>query len=480
MQKRLTQTLVAVALSAVLLVGAGVLLLATLGARDDARRQVEQQLVAIADVANTTGDRERADNALVRIAEGFDVSSVTIVRVSDSGRVSELRGRPDRDGPAREDTILSLDDKDVNAFDDGESIVLDTAGSVTGLRRLDFVDDRRGPENRANLDRALGVLVRQDIATIGSQAGRWFLFSGAFVVLASIIAAWWLAQRFTAPVRAVTAATGSIADGDLSVRVAVDRDDELGDLGASVNRMAGELERGRAMEQQFLLSVSHDLRTPLTAIAGYAEALVDGAVAEPQRAGEIISHHAGRLDRLVGDLLDLARLESRQFRLEPRPIDPVTAARTVVESCQPTAVAHNLSILLDAPADVVGTIHVDPDRLGQVLSNLVENAVKFATSMVTVRVTPLGGEMSIQVIDDGPGIPADDLPHVFERLYVTQLKPKRAENSSGLGLAIVRELVAAMRGTVTASATDAGTIMTLTFPAAEPSAADHAPSNVTI
>ena len=257
------------------------------------------------------------------------------------------------------------------------------------------------------------------------------------------------------------------------MRVDVNGSDEVADLGRSVNRMAEDLERSRQLDQQFLLSVSHDLRTPLTSINGYAEALIDGAMTDSVRAGTIIQNHAGRLNRLVSDLLDLAKLDARQFRVETQPVDGLDVVTRTVDGLMPTAESHGLSLSITGNSGQV--INVDPDRLAQVMSNLIENAIKYANNTIAVEVAsgqpdgPTPTFTAISVSDDGPGIANQDIPHIFDRLYVTAHQPRREENSSGLGLAIVRDLTHAMGGTVQAAASGSGgTRMTVRFPTIQP------------
>jgi two-component system sensor histidine kinase BaeS len=216
--------------------------------------------------------------------------------------------------------------------------------------------------------------------------------------------------------------------------------------------MAAELERSRATDQRFLLSVSHDLRTPLTSIRGYAEGIVDGA-ADPAWAAGVILRETKRLERLVADLLDLSRLEARSFTLRPEELDLGEVAAAVVDGFRPDAASASIELrLATAPAPV----RADPDRLAQVVANLVQNALKFASTRVTVTAESRGADAVLHVDDDGPGIAAEDLPHVFERLYVSRHEPVRKEAGSGLGLAIVRELAEASGGQVTAMAAPSG------------------------
>ncbi len=286
-----------------------------------------------------------------------------------------------------------------------------------------------------------------------------------------VVAAWSpamsLSRRLARPLRAATAATTRIAGGDLAARVPEVPDqggDELGELSRSINAMAGALERSRVLEQQFLLSVSHDLRTPLTSIRGYAEAVADGTAGDGRAAAEIILAEARRLDRLVRDLLDLARLEARQFSLHPTLVDVGALVAGVADGFRPDLDGTGVTLEVDVPSTPV-RCDADPDRLGQVVGNLTENALKYAFGKVRLVVPDDPDHPTIEVVDDGPGIPEADVSHVFERLYQTRARPRRKETGSGLGLAIVRELVTAMGGTVEISSQEGrGTRMVVRMP----------------
>ena len=231
--------------------------------------------------------------------------------------------------------------------------------------------------------------------------------------------------------------------------------DELDALARSINEMADSLERSRGLERQFLLSVSHDLRTPLTSIRGYAEAIADGAAPDAREAAGIILAESRRLERLVRDLLDLAKLEGRQFSLQLASVDLGELMGDSVDGFRREMEEAGLRIELARPPVPVLAM-ADPDRLAQVVANLVENAHKYAAHSIVVTVVADPAAPRVEVADDGPGIAPEDLPHVFERLYVAGHEPKRKEIGSGLGLAIVRELTEAMGGTVRAEANPGG------------------------
>jgi two-component system sensor histidine kinase BaeS len=284
--------------------------------------------------------------------------------------------------------------------------------------------------------------------------------------IAALVAIY-LARRMTRPLAAMETTARSIASGDLAARVDTTdvHDDELASLALAINAMANDLDVARGHERAFLLSVSHDLRTPLTSIRGYAEAIADGTVEGKDsriRAAEVISSESRRLERLVADLLDLARLDAHQFSLHPTPVDVHAVVRDAVEAFGPAAADLNLVLGVE-PGDPVPAA-VDAQRLAQIVANLVENALKFATTRVVVGVRAVGDQVELHVDDDGPGIAPADLPHVFERLYTSRTAPGRTLGT-GIGLAIVHELAVAMDGDARVEPIDAeGTRFVVVFP----------------
>lgn len=452
MQRRITIALLATALTAILFVGFGVLGLASIGAERDARERVITQLDVVAELVDQGSNGADLGPAIERLGQTLDNSIISIGRLDADGELS-LNPR----STAVRDLGPRLDEDELGQVLTGDVAITSVGGEVRGVRLLSLGGGRV----------TTVAIVQRQVATIGSEARVWFLLSGAIVLVGAAIAASILARRFVQPIRRATAATEAIAAGDLGVRVPVDGDDEIADLGSGINTMAAELERGRAAEQQFLLSVSHDLRTPLTALRGFGEALEDGTVTDTTKAGAVISHNANRLGRLVGDLLDLSKLEARQFRFDIQSFDAAEVVAATASGLAPSAADREVELAIDESPTVV--VQADPDRLGQAVANLVENAVAFASSKVTVSVASDTTDAVITVADDGPGISADDLPHVFERLYVTKLVPERSESSSGLGLAIVRELIGAMNGSVDASSpAGGGTAMVIRLPLADP------------
>jgi two-component system OmpR family sensor kinase len=286
---------------------------------------------------------------------------------------------------------------------------------------------------------------------------RLFGVIGLVAAAAAALVAAALARRFTRPLVAAVDTTGRIASGDLDARVPVGahEDPEFTRLAESINSMGANLARARDQERQFLMSVSHELRTPLTSIRGYAEAVVDGAIDDPVAAAGIISVEAHRLERLVQDLLDLARLDADRFSLDIRDVDAVEVVRQVVNGFQPRASELGLVLELDVDVEPPCPVSADNDRLSQIVANLVENASSFASSRVVVQVTGWRSGAVVRVDDDGPGIPADQLTRVFDR-HITSDRVGAKRTNSGLGLAIVAELASAMGATVHAESPGLG------------------------
>ncbi len=280
---------------------------------------------------------------------------------------------------------------------------------------------------------------------------RYFLLVGAIGLLIAALVAAGLARRLTRPLVSAVNTTRRIASGDLDATMPFGRHDdpEFAQLAEAINTMGADLVRARDQERQFILSVSHELRTPLTSIRGYADAIIDEATDDPQTAAAVISAEAGRLERLVQDLLDLARLDADRFSLDLRTVDGAAVAAQVVEGFRPRAADLGLDLVVAPGSDQPLWVVADPDRLGQIVANLVENASSFARHRIDIGTGRVGGEPVVWVADDGPGIPPDQTSQVFERHFVSDRVSGRRVGS-GLGLAIVSELAAAMGATVRA------------------------------
>ena len=437
MRRRLTIAIVGTVLVSLVVAGLGTILLASLNNRratEDELRDQAEALAAIFEEVTLIGrpeDGETQRERLARLTQTLRLEGVGLLLIPRGGAapIGEL---PPGIEPA-----------DI----DGEALRVN--GSVSGTKG-DLVYAAAGGPTPAGLTQV--IVLTSDPAAVTAPAWGWFIIAAAGALALSVLVAVRVSRRISRPVDHASSTARRIAGGDLAARVPeseMEVGGEIAELVGSINTMAANLDRSRSLERQFLLSVSHDLRTPLTSIRGYAEALQDGAVSDVSGVGAVIEQESARLERLVGDLLLLARLESTGFEYDIGSHD----AREIVEDrangFERESGERDLELSVRVPDEPTAVL-VDPDRYAQVVGNLVANACRFAATTVAVTLWRAEGRIHLAVADDGPGIPEADLPHVFERLYVSSQDPKATERGSGLGLAIVRELVSGMDGTVVA------------------------------
>ncbi|MFZ0014233.1 MAG: HAMP domain-containing sensor histidine kinase, partial [Acidimicrobiia bacterium] len=286
----------------------------------------------------------------------------------------------------------------------------------------------------------------------------------AGIVVLAALGARLLANQLARRLEPLADASRKVAAGDMTARVAQIGDPDLDQVGAAFNDMAGELEETREREREFILGVGHDLRTPLTTIGGYAEALESGEMGEDDlaRVGSVLGVQSRQLGRLIDDLSTLARLEGTEFSLRIEPVDVGAHVSEVIEGFRRRSDELGVELVVEAEAGVV--VETDPDRLAQIAQNLVENALRHTpeTGSVRVGVSGTDGGATLVVSDSGSGISAEDLPRVFDRHFVGRQRSIRKEGT-GLGLSIVKGLVDRMGGTVTAeSRSGQGTTITVT------------------
>lgn len=272
---------------------------------------------------------------------------------------------------------------------------------------------------------------------------RDLVVGGIVAAIAAIAISFWLARSISRPVRRVADASRALAEGASPEPLPVEGPAELAALARAFDDMAAQLAASRESERAFLLSVSHELKTPLTAIRGYAEGLGDGAFGADEASATILIE-SRRLERLVQDILDLARMNRREFSVRREPVDLGGVAQEVVRRHE--AAAREFGVSLSAEGDEAW-VEADADRVLQLASNLVENAL---------RETPSGGSVTVRsepgrllVTDTGPGLAEDDLARAFERFYLYDKAGRDRRVGTGLGLAIVQQLARAMGGEVT-------------------------------
>jgi signal transduction histidine kinase len=301
----------------------------------------------------------------------------------------------------------------------------------------------------------------------------WYVITAvAVALLLSLAAAYILARSISRPVAQLGSAATAMSRGDFTQRVPVRGRDELAELSRQFNEMAQEVGNAHQMERDFIANVSHDLKTPLTSIVGFSQAILDGAAndeASVSQAASIINREAQSLDRLVGRLVSLSRLEAGLKQIELRPVDLKPLLGNLVLAFQPQAerAGIDLSCSLDRESRLV---LADAEQLKEAVNNLVENAIKYSASggKVAVELRQEKAQINIIVRDTGRGIPRDDLPRVMERFYqVDKARSNSADRSIGLGLAIASEVVRAHQGRIDIDSTEGvGTVVTISLPTA--------------
>ena len=315
---------------------------------------------------------------------------------------------------------------------------------------------------------ALAIPVREIVGAWRELAPSLLVIGGIVFVLATLLGVL-LARSVSRPLQQMTKATEAMAQGDYAQQIEVVGDDEVARLARSFNTMAREVDRAHRMQRDFVANVSHDLKTPLTSVQGFAQALLDGTADDPDarvHAARVIYEEAERMRRLVHELLELAKLESGQIKFAEEPVDLGPLLAEAVDRVIPLAETRDVTVELRAPASLP-PVRGDESRLSQVFNNLLDNALAHtpAGGSIQVVAAPTSEEtLEIVVSDTGSGIPPEDLPRVFERFYQAD-KARAGQRGTGLGLAIVQEVVTAHHGHVTASSQPGqGTRITVTLP----------------
>ncbi len=270
--------------------------------------------------------------------------------------------------------------------------------------------------------------------------------------------------RIVAPIRAMARASVRIAAGQYRERVPVPSDDELGALAARFNQMAETLERVEDRRRDLIADVAHELRTPLASIAGYMEGLMDNVIPPQPEIFHRIHREAVRLQRLVADLQELSRAEAGQVPMHRRRVAVRDLIDAAVARLRPQFEDKGVRLVAEIACGLPPVL-ADPDRIGQVLTNLLGNALQYTPTgeAVTVRAGREDGRVAIAVADTGIGIASEHLPHVFDRFYRVDRSRARASGGSGIGLTIVRHLVEAHGGSVRAQSGGPGRGSTFTI-----------------
>ena len=298
-------------------------------------------------------------------------------------------------------------------------------------------------------------------------AWRWILLAAGVALVVAFAAAWWVTRRFTRPLVRLASVADEVASGSLSARPSAEdlaEPGEIGELARAFATAAERVETSDSARKRMSADLAHELRTPLTVLQAGLEELRDGLEAPDPDRIDALHRQALRLGRVVDDLAELSAAETAGLSLRHDVLDLAALAGEAVREAAPAASAAGLELTSrdEGPVRVVG----DADRLHQVVGNLLSNAVRYcrAGDRVSVSTGRSAGRAVLEVADTGPGIPADDLPHVFDRLW--RGSADSDPHGSGIGLAVVRELVVAHGGTVSARSDGrTGTVVRVELPA---------------
>jgi signal transduction histidine kinase len=293
--------------------------------------------------------------------------------------------------------------------------------------------------------------------------------AGAAAAAIALAMARWLARGMTQPLRDMARAAHQMETGDYSQRVHTDSRDEVGQLAAAFNNMSAELESLERLRRELVANVSHELKTPISAVRAHLENLLDGVERPDPETLQVMLSQTERLGRLIDQLLDLSRIESGELRLNRAPIPLHPLVREVLSEIEMARADRGVRVA-DAVPDDLPPVLVDPERVHQVLFNLLDNAVRY---------TPPGGEVTVAahrgnrgcevaVSDTGPGIAPEHLPRLFERFYRADAARSRGDGGTGIGLAIARSVVEAHGGHIRAeSRLGHGSVFTFDLPVAD-------------
>ena len=291
-------------------------------------------------------------------------------------------------------------------------------------------------------------------------------WAGLFALALSVVVAVALSRSIAHPLQALTHASEEMAKGNYDQEIAVRRSDEVGRLAAAFNSMAREVGQSHVQIRALIANVSHDLKTPLTSIVGFSQALRDGEIDEPAQVletGGIIHEEAERVGALVNDLLFLSEIEARQVIVSREPLDLSSVVARVLRRFEPAMRAQGVAMTATVPEGI--SVIGDSAKLERVLDNLLDNARKYtpANGRVQVRLAADGPRIQLSVFNSGSYIAPEDLPRVFDRFFRLDRARSKA-SGSGLGLAIARELAELHGGTLSVQSDSTGTTFTLSLP----------------
>lgn len=273
-----------------------------------------------------------------------------------------------------------------------------------------------------------------------------FLFAGV-----GLVVSYFLSGNITRPLRQLSQAAEKIRQGDLKQEVPVDTQDEVGQLAEVFNQMSAELAANESNRQELLANIAHELKTPLAVLQGHLESMLDGVEEPAPDKLFSMQEEVMRLTRLVGDLRDLSLAQVHRLELHLQPVDLDEKVERAADMLEPLLEEKKLRFVKEL-APGLPARQLDPDRLNQILYNLITNAIRYTHSgtSILLKTEPAGDRVRLTIADEGPGIAPEDLDHIFEQFYRGDKSRNRASGGSGIGLSLAKSFVEAQGGTITA------------------------------
>jgi signal transduction histidine kinase len=344
-------------------------------------------------------------------------------------------------------------------------ILVGANGTVIGDSKKDLLGTNYTDSPQSSLNMTLGgqflgkLYISSDPAAepyvapflrLSTSINRSLLLGGSLAIAIALLLTFVLSRRMTSPIGALAKAARRLGRGDLSQRVQLQGEGEVAALAQAFNSMAADLEHAEQLRRNLVADAAHELRTPLSNIQGYLEAIRDGVIKPDAATIHSLNEEAVLLSRLVNELQELSLAEAGELKLVYQAEDITKLVKQAVTPWQPQLAAKEISLSLDLP-DNLPLVNIDWQRVNQVLHNLLENAVAYTHKGGTINVAAItqGDWVEVSVSDTGEGIPAEDLPHIFERFYRVDKSRARATGGSGLGLTIAKRLVEAHGGKIT-------------------------------
>jgi two-component system sensor histidine kinase BaeS len=304
----------------------------------------------------------------------------------------------------------------------------------------------------------LGLHKREPLANplavgfLKQQTQALYLIGGAILVLAAIVA-FFLSKHLLAPIRKLTAGTQALASREFDTRIEVESGDELGQLAADFNTMAQTLEQYERLRQQWISDIAHELRTPLSILSGEVEALQDGVREVNPDTLDSLRAEARHLSKIVNDLHELSLADAGVLSIKKEPLDPGPVLKEILSHFQTRFEENQITVENHVANDPPVTVTGDADRLQQLFSNVLENTLRYADSPGTLKIWQACTENRWTLLfeDSGPGVPAEALERLFDRLYRVDKSRSRKQGGSGLGLSICRSIVNTLGGEIRAA-----------------------------